>query len=87
MFTSEGVKIRLVSGFDDYLKRLHRRAREIHRDAGRVQIAAELLAEEIGDVGRIIDDEDQRAQLRLSGLTGPPAPARGNWITNGYPLH
>ena len=35
--------------------------RELHREARRAQILAELLAEEIGDVRLVVDDQDQRA--------------------------
>ena len=42
--------------------RLHRRAREIHREPGHAQIAAELLAKQVLDIGLVVNDENERVQ-------------------------
>jgi hypothetical protein len=48
--------------FSDYFEPLHRRAREIHRESGRAQIAAELLAKQVLDIGLVVNDENERVQ-------------------------
>jgi hypothetical protein len=62
MFTSERIRIRPALSFDDEVERLRCRPREIHREPGRTQIAAELLAKQSLYVG-LVDDE--------SGFNGP----------------
>ena len=44
--------------------------------------APELLAEQIGDVGLVVDDENQRAHWTAPGLAGAPCAARGSWMVN-----
>ena len=58
----------------DALQRLGRGLGEFHREARRAQFLAELLAEEVGDVGLVVDDQDQRAHAA--------APARGRTMVN-----
>src|SRR5208282_1125357 len=58
----------------DALQSLVRGLREFHGEARRAQLLAELLAEEFGDIGLIVDDQNQRAH--------DPAPERGRTMVN-----
>jgi hypothetical protein len=62
MLASERIRIRLAFSFGDYFKRLDRRARGIHREPGCAQIAAELLAKQVLDIGLVVNDENERVQ-------------------------
>ncbi len=54
----------------DPLQGLARRLRELHGEARRAQLLAELLAKELGDVGLVVDDQDQRAHLTPPAFGG-----------------
>ena len=58
----------------DPLQSLGRGLRELHEEARRAQLLAELLAKKFGDVGLVVDDQDQRAH--------GPAPLRGRTMVN-----
>ena len=48
--------------FDNYFERLNRGARKIHREPGLAQIAAELLAKQVLDIGLVVNDENEPVQ-------------------------
>ena len=75
MLTSERMRMSVAVSAEPTRSRASAHAlREFHDEARRAQFLAELLAEEFGDVGFVVDDQDQRAHA--------PAPARGSTIVN-----
>ena len=67
MLTSERMRMRLaLSAAPTRSSASGARLREFHVEARRAQFLAELLAEEVGDVGLVVDDQDQRAHARGS---------------------